>query len=156
MTSSGNRTVLEFNKLLSGSANGLAGAIVENPMLLDRLVSLLGEVRVAATEKAKSRFRLIKSYWPNFETERPVDANVSWIARDARNHRDIEVVYNFGNKEYSVRDRDDQLEEEEAKEALSMVYAILPERELKMIAIMQQRYETMSSIPDIKRANRRK
>jgi hypothetical protein len=148
--------VQEFNTLLGGNASELAVTIAENPMLLDRLVSLLADVRNAATAKAKTRFRLIKSYWPNFETEHPAGASVSWIARDARNHRDIEVVYDFGGMEYSVRDKDEQLEAEEIKEALTMIYAILPERELKMIAIMQQRYETMSTSPEIKRAGGRK
>lgn len=144
-------SVLEFDTLLGGNANGLALTIAENPMLLDRLVSLLTDIRTAATEKAKARFRLIKSYWPNFETERPTDAVVSWIARDARENRDIEVVYDFSRKEYSIRNRNGLHEAEDIQEALTMVYAILPERELKMIAIMQQRYETMSTSPEIKR-----
>ena len=144
-------SVLEFDTLLGGNANGLALTIAGNPMLLDRLVSLLTDIRTAATEKAKARFRLIKSYWPNFETERSTDAVVSWIARDARENRDIEVVYDFSRKEYSIRNRNGLHEAEDIQEALTMVYAILPERELKMIAIMQQRYETMSTSPEIKR-----
>ena len=152
MTVRGKATVLELNRLLRGDATGLTAEIIANPMLLDRVISLLSDVRIATTERAKTRFRLIKSYWPNYEAERQEGASVSWFAHDARNHKDIEVLYDFARKEYSIRDKDNLLEAKEVAEALPLIYAILPERELKMIAFMQRQYEAMNVGAEIKRA----
>lgn len=156
MTLSGKTENLEIAKLLGADASGLAQTISENPMLLDRLVSALADIRNAATENAKTRFRLTKSFWPNFETGRPKSACVTWVARDTKNHRDIEVVYDFGKREYTVKEQSEGLEPEEVKETLAMVYLILPASELKMISIMQGRYEALATNDDIKRVSGRR
>lgn len=156
MTSTGNTEKTDIHKLLGGDAKTLGQIVSENPMLLDNLVDAIADIRKAATEKAKTRFRLTQSFWPNFETGRTKSAHVSWIARDTKKNRDIELVYDFRKREYTVRDQTKELEVDEMKEALAMIYVILPARELKMISIMQGRYETMTASPDIKRASGRR
>jgi hypothetical protein len=156
MASSEKTSNLEIETLLGGNAGRLTQAVAENPMLLDRLVSVLTDIRTAATEKAKLRFRLTRSFWPNFETERATGVYVSWIARDTKNNRDIEVIYDFSKREYSVRDKGEQFEPGEIEQALAMIYVLLPANELKMISIMKERYEAMTTIQGVKRASGRR
>lgn len=130
----------------------LAKSLAKNPMFLDRLVSELTDIRNATTERAKTRFSLVRSLWPNLETGRMKNVHVSWLARDMVSHRDIEVLYDFRKREYTVKDKHQGLAPDESKEALAMIYAIIPKGELKMISIMQDRYDTMIAGQDIKRA----
>jgi hypothetical protein len=142
--------------LVSDDANGLLLTASQDPVLLDKLVDALRDLRRTAAENAKARFHLIKSFWPNFETSGIKNPYVSWIARDTERNRDVELVYEFDKREYAIRDQDEILEQGEIKTAIAMIYVILPESEVKMVSIMQDRYETMTASADIKRVSHRR
>ena len=137
---------IDIEKLLGPNAAGFAKTLSADAMLLDKLVSAFSEIRKETTERAQSRFRLTKSYWPNVESGKTKNLYVSWSAHDAATHQDIEVIYDFEKQEYRLKESRDELSSSEEKHIVTTFYAILPVSEITMIRKMQTRYDEQVAI----------
>jgi hypothetical protein len=147
--------IKQIETLITSENGGLAQALIGDPILLDHVMEALKQARSEVTEKAKAKFRLSKSYWPNFDTSREKSTYVYWVAHDIENHRAVEMMYDFRKREYEVKEQS-EVTAEELKATLAMIYAILPLREIKMISDMQGRYDDMIVNQGSRTASRRR